>query len=343
MEKNLGEVIVYLRKKRNMSVVKLIELSGLSKSQINRLEKNKSEFTLYTINSLSNALNVDLIEYINLLNKFDSFEEYLDYNEIRTAIEKSDYSTLQSHIIKSESKNNIAKHTMYYQVLLQAKALVKAVIEKNYKQSLAYCFEALGITDINIALMSFDKYIHNEVSFALITLIEYNYFKLNNYEMSKKILNKGINIIEQNYFDDELPRVNISKIIFRSYISLINNYADLLHNNGHYKESIAYCERGIQNLKEHNSTLFIEYIYKLLFENYYKLDDIINARKYYKKSIYTCNITDNDNYLQSINKKVIDHYPELIVELLNWEILLFIKAKKLEKFSFLAFINFTLI
>lgn len=51
-----------IRWSKNMTIETLSKLSGISSSEINRIENNKTSPTLFTMCKLSKALNVDIWE-----------------------------------------------------------------------------------------------------------------------------------------------------------------------------------------------------------------------------------------------------------------------------------------
>lgn len=56
----LGEKIRFLRKEKHYSILKLRELTGLSKSTISELENDKSSPTTATLEKIANALGVKI-------------------------------------------------------------------------------------------------------------------------------------------------------------------------------------------------------------------------------------------------------------------------------------------
>lgn len=78
---SLGENIRKIRKEKGYSILKLRELTGLSKSTISEIENDKSSPTFETLNKIAKALEIrveTLISY-DQLNEWDN--EYPDLKE----------------------------------------------------------------------------------------------------------------------------------------------------------------------------------------------------------------------------------------------------------------------
>ena len=78
---SLGENIRKIRKEKGYSILKLRELTGLSKSTISEIENDKSSPTFETLNKIAKALEIKvetLISY-DQLNEWDN--EYPDLKE----------------------------------------------------------------------------------------------------------------------------------------------------------------------------------------------------------------------------------------------------------------------
>lgn len=78
---SLGENIRKIRKEKGYSILKLRELTGLSKSTISEIENDKSSPTFETLNKIAKALEIrveTLISY-DQLNEWDN--EYHDLKE----------------------------------------------------------------------------------------------------------------------------------------------------------------------------------------------------------------------------------------------------------------------
>ena len=62
---NLGEFLMYQRKRQNIQLKELAEKAEISVTTIQNYEKNKKNSTIYNIDKLLDALNTDLVIGVN--------------------------------------------------------------------------------------------------------------------------------------------------------------------------------------------------------------------------------------------------------------------------------------
>ncbi len=75
---SLGENIKNIRKSKGFSIMKIRELTGLSKSTISEIENDKSSPTSDTLEKIANALNVNISNFFDnnpIEDKLDVLEE----------------------------------------------------------------------------------------------------------------------------------------------------------------------------------------------------------------------------------------------------------------------------
>ncbi|SMP72071.1 helix-turn-helix domain-containing protein [Anoxynatronum buryatiense] len=65
ISKNIGAAILYARKRNNLSLQELATRSGVSASNINRIENGKRRPTLTTVELISEGLGIELDNLIN--------------------------------------------------------------------------------------------------------------------------------------------------------------------------------------------------------------------------------------------------------------------------------------
>ncbi len=170
------------------------------------------------------------------------------------------------------------------------------------------CYKALDLTSESFNVNKIKHYIYSELSYAILAQIEYYSFILKDYNAANLISTKLINIIEEVYYDPNLPTI-IPNIIYRTYINMLNNKADSLFCECDYESSLEYLHKAISSLKSLNNTFGLHSIYFLACENFYKLEDIEKANEYLAKSVYLCLATDKNDYIQNnIKPKIKDKY-----------------------------------
>ncbi|MFV0520159.1 MAG: helix-turn-helix domain-containing protein [Lachnospirales bacterium] len=319
-----GDILKYVRESKGISIGELEELSGISKRQIYRIE-NKEVFTsIYVTSALSIALGVNLGEYLNYYHEFSSFEEYEKYVALRECVESKNRIELEKVIINI-SKKELEKmvFSKYKQLLLYAFAIHHS-FNKDYCSSLKYCYIALDIKENNFNIYDCNKYVTSDISYAVLSLIEYNYFHLKKHDDAEKLSISIIGTIEHFYFNEKLVVENIPKIITRVYIIAVNNLADIYYTLGEYGRSIEQCNKILIFLKKIKIEFLKNRIYFLMFRNHFKLNNKSEYNTYLKQTICITYVENDTQFIEhmgnEINKsftKEISEYYNTIVNFLN--------------------------
>ncbi len=309
-----GNLIHHIRKNRNLSNKQLSLISGVSERQLQRIQSSETfDGNNHTITQLSKALNVNLVEYAIIASEFNTFEEYEIYNELRNIIASNELDKLDDILINFDIDDIDNKNfNMFSQIIYYSTAIQIVHKRKNYKKALKLCFKALNIDKNDFSTIKIKTYLFNDFSYAILAQIENYTFILNDYETAKKISSKLIDIIENIYYDTEVPTLNVPNIIFRTYIYMLNNQADSLFVEGNYAESLIICNKSINILSSNNSTVIKHLVFFLTFENYYCLNDFENAQKYLDRCIAISIAENNYDYINNkILPKVNKKYPKL--------------------------------
>ncbi len=310
MNNNFGEFLNQLIKDKGWTFTRLSKVSNISRMQIHRIITNKSEPTLYILNQISFALKIDISEYYKISMDFTNVEEYKKFKQLRELIEQNkNIDTIENYICGEIV--GIDSGRVYIQLINYAKALVMCKKYKQYKKSLDLCYVALELTDNKLYIVNLEKYIISDVSFNVLSLIEYNYFMLNRSDEGILIARKIIEIVEKIYFSNEIPNMNVPVMILRTYIAMYNNVADYLFNCGRYGEAREYCEIGIGILNKNNSIYGMSYLYDILFQCNYQLGDIEKAKQNYLKVQAVCLIENDNERLKLIETRVAKNYKRL--------------------------------
>lgn len=308
MNNNFGEILKITLEERGITPYKLSQMTDISKGHIYKILKDMNEPSLYVLNDISKILKVDMNEYYKISRDFNSLEEYESYKKIRVLIEdKADIEGIEIELAKIDLSN--IRFGIYNQLINYSKGLVMCKKYKNYRKSLEFCLKALN-TKV-LVLHRLEKYIISEISFAVLSLTEYNYFLLGKTEDAKKVAYEMSIIIEMMYFNKATPKIVVPKIIFRSYIILTNNLADIHFNEKNYIETINYCDKGIAILKSEHSMYGLRYLYDLLFQAYYFIDKFEEANKYYENAKAVCIISNDLDYLIKMEERIEKNYPKL--------------------------------
>ncbi len=305
-----GNILKQVREHKGLTIVDLQNISGVSKRQIYRIERDNIYSTTHTIAMLSNALGVNLSDYMNVYNEFNSIVEYEEYVRIRKVIENRDEDELRAVVNKylAMDINNIPKST-FKQVLLYAIATFYSNKE-DYEQSQRYLFKALNIKEYLFEVRDVKRLVSTEFTFVVYTLIEYNYFMLNKPKKALKLAKYIIEAIEDFYFSKNLTRNTTPKIIVRSYININNNLADNFFENKDYEKSIEICNKIIEFSRNEDASFHLEFIYLLLFKNYAKLNNTEKAYFYLQKTCFCIVINENIKFKERILSSLENEYKD---------------------------------
>ncbi len=308
-----GELVKYIRTKRNLTIEQLAEISNISQRQIFRIEKSEvAEGNIHTINTLSNALNVNLLEYATIFSKFESLDDYYVFCELRHNVETKQYATL-SKLLENYTLNEVHKRefSVFTQMLYYSWSVLLIASEKNYKKALDLCFSAIKTNIKNFNPTDIQQYITSELSYSILAQITTCLFSLStlendhtyNLETAKKLSISLIKLIEHTYFDAHLPNTTTSSTISKTYITSLNNLANILFTEKDYTNSINYCTKALDNLTYTNSYYERYILFFLISENYYCLNNIHKSQEFLNKTFASSVANNNTNdFINSIVK-----------------------------------------
>lgn len=308
-----GDIVKQVRKDKDLSYVKLENMSGISKRQIQRIEKSDIvEGKLNTLQALSNSLEIDLVEYAMVFTDFRDFREFKLYVRLRELIENYEYNELEQFLDKLKDTHNQGNNSAAYnQLILYGHSILCVTLHSDYRKGLRFCYKALGVSEHDFCIQSIKKYLLNDISFNVLSQIGSYSFCLGEKDFSIQLAEKVIDQIEYKYFNSDLPKTKVSTLIFRAYIALTNNLADMKFTDKKYEESIDLCEKCIRILNRHDNHYLLYMIHMLMSESYYLLENISKSFFHLNKSVSQCIITENYNYIDKIKSKIAKSYPKL--------------------------------
>ncbi len=193
-----------------------------------------------------------------------------------------------------------------------AKAIVEANKYKRYDKSLDYCFKSISVVESFFDTTKIEKYVTSEVSFCVLTLIEYNYFALSRLDDALEISLNLIMLIEKLYFNESILKTDMPKMIFRSYITLLNNVADTYYSLKDYGKSIMYCRKGIDNLEKEKSFYAMSYLYEILGQNYYDLDELKKSKIFFDKAKCIYFVVNDTEHRTRIEYRIGAYYKKIL-------------------------------
>lgn len=310
MNNNFGDILKTVLKEKNITVYKLSNMTSISKGHLYKIIKNEYEPSYYILTEISKALKINVGEYYEISRNFDCLEQYEMFVYLRGLIEYEVQIDKIELAIKDINLNSI-NEGIYKELMYYIKALIKVKKYKKYKESLEYCFMSLNINSCLFKCDNVERYILSEVSFNTLSLIQYNYALLDETEKAKSISHSLIEVIEKMYFNDNIPNISIPNMIFRTYIAMLNNYADLIFFDEQYEEVIKICEKGIGVSKTKNSMYGLVYLYDNMLQAYYMINDFDKALKCYERTKILCFLNEDSEHLDRINNRIQEKYNKI--------------------------------
>lgn len=307
MKNSFGEILKSVLKEKNITVYKLSTMTSVSKGHLYKIIKNEFEPSYYILTEISKALKIDVGEYYKISRKFECLEEYEAFIYLRSLIEHNKTIDEIETAIKNINTDSI-NDGIYKELICYIKALVSAKKYSRYEKSLEFCFLSLNINSRLFRCDNIENYIKSEVSFNTLSLIQYNYALIGENEKAKNISYSLIKVIEKMYFNNNIPNISIPNMVFRTYIAMLNNYADLIFLDKQYEKVIELCEKGITISKTKNSFYSLAYLYDNMLQAYYELGHFESATKCYDKASAVCFLNEDNEHLERINKRVKEKY-----------------------------------
>ncbi len=316
MEDGFGSILKKILEEKKITPYRLSKITHISNSHIYKIVNNEREPSLYFLNEISKAIKFDVSEYYKISRDFYCLEEYENFKYLRGLIEcNANIDDLEVAVLQINF--NKTGKGVYRELLYYVKALVEAKKYRRYNKSLDYCFIALNIHKPLFSHKGIERYITSEVSYSILSIIQFNCAKLDLEEEANKLSRKLIELIENVYYNDNIPNITLPTIIFRAYIVMLNNFSDGLLNNKIYNDVIFFCEKGIKVIKQNNSLYGITNLFDLLFQAYYCINEFEKAKKYYEKAKAICLVNDDMEYLNRIETNVKKNYQRLKISSCN--------------------------
>lgn len=308
--KNIGEIIRFLRKSKNLSQENLSDLVGCSREFISQVERNKCNLPDYLLLPLSNFLTFDIPRLIKNIDKYNNFEHYILSCELIDLIEKNDNygisTLLNNKIIINEFNYGYTNILKIY-----CMALVEKHINNNLNLSTKLCLQQLKISDISNIDEFIPKLSQEDRYYSTILVLGANLHIIGDFKHHKILLNNTIDFLEQNIFNDLLPNSTISYYFKKFYIICLNNYADVHFTLNDLNNALIYCDKAIYISTKNNILFMLHLILKLKIEILYLLDKVDEAKEIYTDFKSICRLMQQLTYFESSSEKFKIQYPRL--------------------------------
>lgn len=307
----IGETIKALRRSKKMTRDEVANALGYTKDYIKKLERINSEPSLQSLELLSKLFNCDLKKYRLVLKEFTSIEAFNNFRELRQYISLGDIENIKRLAILLEEDHNF-RHGEPRQLIIYSKALEQCLLNKNFELAKNLCIEGLKIDVPNFTIESIDSTLFSNTSYSLLVCLSAQYIYLNDIEKSKFIVISTYNNFENVVFNSNLELNYHSFHLKKIQIITINNYADILFRERNYTYSLELCNKAIALCNKYETTNSLELLYKLKFENLYKLDMIEEAQESFEIFKALCIVKNKKSYLKLTTNSVIQNYPLLV-------------------------------
>lgn len=307
----IGETIKALRKSKKMTRDEVANALGYTKDYIKKLEKVNSEPSLHSLELLSKLFNCDLKKYSIVLKEFTSIEAFNNFRELRQYISLGDIENIKRLAMLLEEDLNF-RYGEPRQLIIYSKALEQCLLNKNFELAKNLCIEGLKIDVPNFTIESIDSTLFSNTSYSLLVCLSAQYIYLNDIEKSKFIVISTYNNFENVVFNSNLELNYHSFHLKKIQIITVNNYADILFKEGNYEASLKMCLQGISLCNEYETTNSLELLYKLKFENLYKLDKFEEARENFEIFKALCIVKNKTSYLKTTTENSFINFPLIL-------------------------------
>ncbi len=311
MKINFGKIIKNSRVKVGLNQRELAELLKCSTVQISRMENDDTGISSGKLIELSYLLKFN---FLKLYKHTSHFKSYLDYEAYFT-LDKAMISTDVELIKSTLDYFNIVKNFNYGEPeIFKFYALAVVYSYSDVDKSMEYALKGLKIREFtfdNISVLLSDSLIEDS-SLAILSVIFKNLFFMGKndkaFELSKILFNHYNSVLfsKHNHF------LRQTFFLKRQFIIVLNNYAHMNKLLENYKYSIEICDFAIRKCNEFNILNLLRFIYTLLMENYYLLDDINNAKKFYNFIYVYSTTTVSYDYYEKVTNNVKENYPKIL-------------------------------
>ncbi|WFR57008.1 helix-turn-helix transcriptional regulator [Anaerocolumna sp. AGMB13025] len=306
---HFGNLLEELRLKYNMSREELAH-NICTPKQIYRIEKGESEPSIYLLHQLSLKFRLDLNEYYKMYFTNHTLEGLEGIKSINHAIIVRDNHLLKS-LIDNYEPMEAFKTGENLQHIYYGKALCSALLDEDYKKSLDYCYQGLRVECPEFNITSISKYMFSNVGLALLNCTSQNFFAMDNYDAGMLVLNGLLMVLESYVINSPYPLFRDTQFFKKFYQAILYNMGVHLFEQGEYKKSLIFIERGIKfSLQESNFRHLSELLF-FKFKLLYHKQNYAEAREYYNQVISLCKITNKESILNELDSSAKIDYPEI--------------------------------
>ncbi len=310
--KNIGEIIRFLRKSKNLSQEQLSDLIGCTREFISQLERGKCNVPDYLVLPLSNFLNYDIPSLIKNIDKYNNFNHYVLSCRLINCIDSKNNieinELLQNDIIINEFNYGYPLILKRYCV-----SLVELHINNDSNASIAVCLKQLDIENINEVNEFSPKISQEDRYYSTILVLGVNLHLIGEEELHKTLLKNTLFFLEENIFNNVLPSSSINYFFKKFYIIILNNYSDILFNLNDWDLALSLCEKARLFAINNNILFLVELLLKLKIEILCSQDNYAFAKETYQEFKYICRFINKIEYYDASTELFKTKYPNLFL------------------------------
>ncbi|WP_102264490.1 helix-turn-helix domain-containing protein [Mesobacillus jeotgali] len=284
----IGKQIKYLRNQAQITQSQLAEGIG-TQAQISKIESGEVIPLCTTLYEIAYKLGVDVNYFYN-----QAYHPRFDYvNEIKYQIRKSirerNYEEVEQ-LIRAEEAHLAFKMPINHQFMLWHKGVVEYYIRKDVNKSLNLLETAfmigkgknsnLPISIQDIEILNSQAIIYNEIS-------DFNH--------SVEIYKNALNYLKN------MPEIPDKRVVIRLYYGI----AKSLFKLELFKESISYCNKGINLCLNEELLYLLGELHYEAGQNYQALNNNIKASDHYSRAKETFYISNRKEFLEATESKLI--------------------------------------
>lgn len=294
----IGETLKALRTANNMTQEEVADALGYTRDYIKKLEKRNSEPSYQALEMYSKFFNCNLTKYILALDEFDSIEDYNLFRELKWQISNKNINAIENLFIQLKDNLNFSKGEPK-QLLLYAEALIVCIKEKDFNRAINLCIEGLTLDIADFNYNNICNQLFTDTSYSLLICLAGQYLYLNDFEKAKFIVESTYFNFQNVVFNRTLKLNYYSFHIKKMYIIATNNFADIYFREKNFIKSLELCEEGILLCNKYETLNSLEILYKLKFENLYKLERLKESQAAFEIFKSLCLVKNRHSYYKS--------------------------------------------
>lgn len=303
---HFGELLKEIRDSKGLTQDQLAE-NICSVRQLSRIESGENDPSIYILHSISKKLNIDLQEFYRIYFTSGSFQAHNLKSKLGELVASKDNDLLRKFIGEIENMS-VFQEGENLQYILYGKAICSSHIDNDYELSNDYCIRGISIENPDFDVHKIEVIPYSNIGLTMINLMASNFDKMNKKELSFKLLEILLNILEDFILNIPFPMYRSLDFEKRLYQSTSCNLSTLNMNNKDYKKSLEYVNKGIDFSIKENHMRFLPELLAQKSRLLLKMDLKEEACENYKVCLSLYKICRNKDEAEIIEKEIEDSF-----------------------------------